>query len=63
MGWKASQEHKSEGKTSRIGSTHFDVYRTNQAGSRNQSHRDDLKVSGSPRTPSMRDVHPPSSKK
>jgi len=30
--WKSSKEHESKGKTSRIGKSHFDVYKTNESG-------------------------------
>jgi len=60
MGWKASKEHESKGGTKRIGRTHFDVYHTDDSGRRDQPHRSDIKISGSPHEPSMRDVHPPS---
>jgi hypothetical protein len=57
--WKASKSHKSKGKTSRIGSRHFDVYHTNKAGKRDQSHSKDFKISGDPHSSSMKDVHGP----
>ena len=60
MGWKASKEHESKGETTKIGPTHFDVYHTDDSGNRDQPHHTDLKISGSPHEPSMRDIHPPS---
>ena len=59
MGWKTGDEHKSEGKTARIGKTHTDTYRTNAAGNRSAPHSHDLKVSGQKHSPSMRDIHSP----
>lgn len=60
MGWKASKPHKSS-KTME-GKEHFDVYQTDKTGKRDQPHREDVKISGEPHEPSMRDVHPPKGK-
>lgn len=61
--WKASNEHPSEGKTAKIGSSHFDVYHTDKSGNRDQPHHTDVKISGSPHSSSTQDVHSSSSKK
>lgn len=58
MGHKASYEHPSKGETAKIGSTHFDVYSTDERGERNEPHYTDVKISGEPHEPSMRDIHP-----
>lgn len=56
--WKPGRAHPSRGATERIGPTHFDVYHTNKAGKRDRHHSEDVKISGEPHKPSMRDIHP-----
>jgi hypothetical protein len=56
MGHQASHTHDSDDE--RIGK-HIDVYHTNSAGQRDQSHRTDLKISYDPNKPFVRDIEPP----
>ena len=56
---KASIPHKSN---SMGGKTHFDVYRVNSQGKRNAPHKTDIKISGTPKKPSVTDVHKPKTK-
>ena len=60
MGWFTGKEHETKGDDSyrrKLGSSHTDTYHTNDAGKRDRSHSEDLKVSGSKHEPSMTDVH------
>jgi len=59
VGWKTSKPHQSKGETAKIGEQHVDVYHTNDAGKRNQSHHQDYKVSYPSDGKIVHDINPP----
>lgn len=54
--WVPSDPHKS---SSFEGKEHYDVYHVDKDGQRDQSHENDLKITGRPHEPSMTDIHKP----
>lgn len=57
MPWKTSRPH-GDSSSQPVG-RHVDVYHTNSAGKRDQSHSSDFKVSHNEKAPVVRDIAPP----
>lgn len=55
MGWKTSSPHGPTDSEPRIG-RHVDVYHTNAAGKRDESHSRDMKIDYDERKPTTNDI-------